>query len=348
MLQKFVELGIVVTKVHRVLEFDQRAWMNPWIAKNTQLRTKAKNNFEKDFYKLLNNACFGKSMENVRKRVNMQLLRESEVDRYVRAVAKPSFASRKIFAPPANARDGDENSVVAVQSHKTRTLLNKPIYVGVAVLDLSKLEMVEFIYDEMKPRYGSKVKVLYTDTDSFVLEFKTDDLYADMLRDAHLYDTSNYKSGPLKEHSLEHPEKTKKVGLMKDEYGGRVIHSFVGLKPKMYTLKGDGEVVTKAKGVQRSVVKKELSHGDYWSIVNGGPTLSHTNVGFRTTKHVITTCRIQKTSLSALDTKRWVNDDGISSYPYGHYATRELTDWSVNCGVTAEEMEAELNRLIYG
>jgi hypothetical protein len=261
-------------------------------------------------------------MESVRKRTDIQLLRDSadepgERERFRKMVAKPTYASRKVF----KGVDG-EASIVAVQRHRTCVVLNKPVYIGLAVLDLSKLQMVSFLYGEMKPRYGDKVRVLYTDTDSFVLEVETDDLYADMARDGHLYDTSNYKAGPLKALADANPSKEKRLGLMKDEFGGRVIHSFVGLKPKMYSLKGDNEVVKKAKGNQRCVVKKQISHDDYWGVVAGGKPLRHINVGFRTNKHVVTTCRVEKKSLSAFDAKRWITEDGVSSYAYGHWRTR--------------------------
>ena len=320
-LREYLRRGLVLTAVHRVLEFEQSAWMAPWIQKNTDYRRHARNKFEEDFYKLLNNRCFGKTMESVRKRVDIQLVRateESERERYRKMVAKPTFAGRKIF----------DESLIAVHRMRSCVLLNKPVYIGLAVLDLSKLMMSNYWYGEMKPRYGDKARLLYTDTDSFVMEIQTDDLYADMARDGHLYDTSNYKSGPLAVLSQQNPEKTRAVGLMKDEMGGRVLHSFVGLKPKTYSVSGEGKVVKKAKGNKTSVTEKELSHDDYWGVVNGGGDLYRNNVGFRSEKHIITTAVINKKALSALDTKRWVLDDGLSSYAYGHYKTRPapLTD----------------------
>jgi hypothetical protein len=175
----------------------------------------------------------------------------------------------------------------------------------------------------MKPRYGEKARLLYTDTDSFVMEIQTDDLYADMLQDGHLYDTANYKTGPLAELATVNPNKDRQVGLMKDEMGGKVLHSFVGLKPKTYSCAGEGDVVIKkAKGNQYSVTQKELTHEDYWGVVNGGEDLYRNNVGFRSNKHTITTIVQRKKALSALDTKRWVLDDGISSHAYGHCRTR--------------------------
>lgn len=320
-LKEYLRHGLKLTCVHRILEFDQSTWMKPWIDKNTDLRRTATNDFEKDFYKLLNNACFGKSMEQVRNRVDITLLRDSEKcpedrNRYRKMVSKPNFESRRIFT----CESGEEAQIVAVQRYRTNVVLNKPIYVGLTVLDLSKLHMVNYLYDELIPRYGAgNVKTLYTDTDSFVFEFKTENLEADMLQAGHLYDTSNYKKGPLQELAKANPLKEKKLGLMKDEFGGRSIHRVVFLKSKVYVIEGENEVVKKSKGTQRAVVKNLITADCYWGIVKGGKELRHTNVGFRTNNHIVTTCRVNKKSLSAFDDKRWILDDGISSYAYGHY-----------------------------
>ena len=142
-----------------------------------------------------------------------------------------------------------------------------------------------------------------------------------MTRDGHLFDTSNYKIGPLTVLN-QNPQKTKAVGLMKDELGGKIMYRFVGLKPKTYSVAGEGKVVKKAKGNKESVTAKELTHEDYWGVVNGGGDIYRHNVGFRSDKHTITTAVINKKALSALDTKRWVLGDGLTSYPYGHYRTR--------------------------
>jgi hypothetical protein len=159
-LREYLKQGLVLTAVHRVLEFDQSAWMAQWIQKNTDFRRHARNKFEEDFYKLLNNSCFGKTMESVRKRVDIQLVRateDSERERYRKMVAKPTFAGRKIFS----------EELIAVHRMRSCVLLNKPVYIGLAVLDLSKLMMVNYWYNEMKPRYGDKTRLLYTDTDSY-------------------------------------------------------------------------------------------------------------------------------------------------------------------------------------
>ena len=310
-LKKYLKLGLVLKKVHRVLEFKEKPWLKPYIMKNTEYRRGAKNDFEKDFYKLLNNSVFGKTMENVRNRVNISLVRPlTEENRYRKMIAKPTYKSRKIF----------DEGLVAVEQRKKCCLLNKPIYVGLSILDISKLMMADYWYDHIKPLYKSKARLLYSDTDSFVMSVETPDFYKDnMEKYPELYDTSNFKSGPLKAIADANPWKKKFIGLMKDEFSGNVVESFVGLKPKCYSLKTVKETSNKSKGVKRNITYA-LTHNDYWGVVNEGKSISHINVGFQTHKHIITTARVNKVSLSPLDTKRWVLADGITSLPYGHYA----------------------------
>ena len=308
----------MVSKVHRVLEFDQSSWMKPYIEKNTEYRRHASNEFEKDFYKLLNNSVFGKTMEDVRKRTDIQLVRPGiEAERLRKMVAKPTFSGRKIFG----------QDLVAVQRRKNCVVLNKPVYVGVGVLDLSKKMMADYWYGHIKPTYGDRARLLYTDTDSFILEVQTPDVYADMAANDALYDFSNVTKACPELHAIAeaHPEREKQVGLMKDEFGGRVVHSYVGLKAKCYSVKGeDGgtkktkPLLSKSKGVQSCVTGK-LTHDDYWGVVNGGAALCHANTAIRSYAHTNKTVRVLKTSLSALDTKRWILEDGISSRPYGHW-----------------------------
>ena len=330
-LQAYQAQGLVVSKVHRVLEFDQSAWMKPYIQKNTEFRRHAKTDFEKDFYKLLNNSVFGKTMEDVRKRTDIQLVRPGiEAERLRKMVAKPTFSGRKIFG----------ENLVAVQRRKNCVLLNKPVYVGLGVLDLSKRIMSDYWYGHIKPTYGDRARLLYTDTDSFIMEIQTPDVYADMAANDALYDFSNVKAAASEElHSIAeaHPEREKTVGLMKDEFGGRVVHSYVGLKPKCYSIKAEGGKVTnKSKGVQRHVTENVLTHEDYWGVVDGGTAISHANTAIRSFGHVNKTVRAQKTSLSALDTKRWVLEDGISSRAYGHWRNNTL---GTPCRLTDDELE---------
>ena len=221
-LHLYQSLGMRLTKVHRALRFQQSCWMEPYIRLNTELRKKATSGFEKDLFKLMNNSVFGKTMENLRKRVDVKLLRAGEDDRLRRLIVSPSYASANIF----------DDDLAAIQMHKSRLVLNRPVYVGMSVLDLSKHLMYDFYYNQLKKQYGEHCQLLYTDTDSLLLEIQTENVYEDMSRSAiaHLYDTSDYPN----DHPHYSAANKKVVGKMKDECAGRLIAEYVGLRPKMY------------------------------------------------------------------------------------------------------------------
>ena len=181
-LQLYTSLGLRLTKVHRALRFDQSPWMEPYIRMNTELRKKAASDFEKDLYKLMNNSVFGKTMENLRKRVDVKLVRSNEEDKLRRLIASPAFARGNIF----------DDDLAAIQVHKSNLVLSRPVYVGMSILDLSKHLMFYFYYNQLKAQYGESCKLLYTDIDSLLLEIETEDVYKDMAQNQTLYDTSDY------------------------------------------------------------------------------------------------------------------------------------------------------------
>ena len=207
---------------------------------------------------------------------------------------------------------------------------------GVAVLDLSKLWMQQFWYDELKPRFGKDIRLCYTDTDSLVYEITAENDPTELCRGdtpEALFDTSGYpKSHPL------HSEVNKKVvGKFKDESSGVAIAEFVGLRPKLYSLRldeasyaafleagggGVKQLVKKAKGTKKSVVEKEILFENYLATLYTGQSFTHSQLGFRSDAHQVYTTRVTKTSLSALDTKRFIADDGITTLAYGHKDTR--------------------------
>ena len=152
-LQLYLSLGMKLTKIHRVLEFTQKPWMKRYIDFNTEKRKMAKNSFEKDFFKLMNNSVFGKTMENLRKRSNIKL--ETDPDHLLKLTRQPMYVSSKIF---------DEN-LVGVQMKKERQVLDKPSYVGFCILDMSKTLMYDFHYNYIRKKYP-EAKLLFTDTDS--------------------------------------------------------------------------------------------------------------------------------------------------------------------------------------
>jgi len=167
-LKQYLQLGLKLTNIHRVLSFKQSKWMKPFIDFNTEKRKEAKNEFEKDFFKLMNNAVFGKTMENVRKRVNVKIV--NDLNRRNKLVSKPTFKSMKIF---------DEN-LAAIHMMKGKIVLDKPVYIGFSVLDLSKTLMYDFHYNFIKKTYDDNAKLLFTDTDSLCYEVRTDDVYQDI------------------------------------------------------------------------------------------------------------------------------------------------------------------------
>jgi hypothetical protein len=160
-LKLYLSLGMRLKKIHRALRFDQRHWMEPYIRHNTELRKRVTNNFEQDLFKLMNNSVFDKMMENLRKRVDVKLVRSSEEDRLKKLIAKPNYARCKIF----------DDDLAALHMHKTSLCLNRPIYVGMSILDLSKLLMYDFYYNKVKTKYGDRATLLYTDMDSLIFFF---------------------------------------------------------------------------------------------------------------------------------------------------------------------------------
>ena len=261
-LKFYLKMGMKLKRVHRVLEFEQECWMEPYIRQNTEYRKKAESDFEKDFYKLMNNSVFGKTMENLQKRIDIKIVRSDEKEKIRKLVAKPAYARHVIFT----------NNMAGVHMRKTKMLLNKPVYVGMTILEKSKLLMYDYFYGVLKREYGAKCELLYTDTDSFVLEVETEDYYKDMERRKELYDTSNYP----KEDKLYSNENKKVLGKMKDEGGGVPVAEFVALKAKMYSIMmGDEKNVKKAKGVKRCVVKKEINNEQYKEALFGEKLFRH-------------------------------------------------------------------------
>ena len=162
-LKQVLNHGLILKKVHRVIQFYQEAWLKPYIDMNTELRKKAKNDFAKDFFKLMNNAVFGKTMENVRKHRDIKLVTTDKTRK--RLVSEPNYHTTKWFS----------ENLLAIEMKKTKVKMNKPIYLGLLILEFSKILMYEFWYGYMKSKYGDNVKLCYMDTDSFIMNIKTED-----------------------------------------------------------------------------------------------------------------------------------------------------------------------------
>lgn len=210
---------------------------------------------------------------------------------------------------------------------KASVKMNKPIYVGFSVLELSKVFMYDFYYNNLRKKYGEKIEVLYTDTDSLLLEIKTEDPYSDIAEDIEEYDTSDYP----KEHVL-HSEKNKKViGKMKDEMAGKPISEYIGLRAKMYSIQGpEGNLTKKAKGVSKVVIKKDIKHENYKKVLEEHKVLRHEMLQLRSNKHNIFMNRVNKISLSPTDTKKYIKSDGINTLPFGHYKIKEQLEEDID------------------
>ena len=198
-LKQYLQLGLILKKIHRILEFEQSPWMKPYIDLNTEKRKQAQDEFSKDFYKLMNNSVFGKTMENIRDRVDIKLVQTKA--ELLKLTSKPTLKTITRFS----------DNLIACHMKRVRLKFDKPIYIGMAVLDISKTLMYDFHYNTIKHKYQDKAQLLFTDTDSLCYHIKTDDLNSDRREDLEKYDTSNYP----KDHSLYSSKFKKKLGNSK-------------------------------------------------------------------------------------------------------------------------------------
>ena len=157
-----------------MIKFDQEPWMEPYIRMNTEFRKQARNDFETDFYKLMNNSVFGKTMENLRNRVNVKIVRSWEADKIRKLTSSPSYDRFAIFG----------NDMAGIHIRKKKLVLNKPVYTGMTILENSKILMYDFFCNRLKARYGENCGLVYTDTDSLILDIKTEDVCEDMKQES--------------------------------------------------------------------------------------------------------------------------------------------------------------------
>ena len=302
-LKQALNHGLKLKKVHRIIEFNQKAWLKPYIDMNTELRKVAGNDFEKDFYKLMNNAVFGKTMENIRKHRNIKLVTTNK--KRSKLVSEPNYHTINLIS--------EDLSIIEMK--KTEVKMNKPIYLGLSILEISKILMYEFWYDYMKPKYDNNVKLCYMDKDSFITNIKTNDFYEDIANDVeNRFDTSNYEVN----RPLPMGKNKKVIGLMKDELGGKIITEFVTLRPKTYSyLTDDGKEDKKAKGTKTCVIKTMIKFNDYKKCLLNDEVILKLQQRFISKKHDVYTENINKIALSNNDDKKIISNK-ITSYPYGY------------------------------
>ena len=300
-LRQYLEMGMRITAVHRGISFNQSCWMEPYIRKNTELRKTAANSFEKDFFKLMNNSVFGKTIENIRKRQNIILVDNRQ--KAAKLTSRPNFVRSTIF----------DRNLIAVHMKKTEVYFNKPVYVGQAILDLSKTLMFNFHYNYIQKKYKHRAELLFTDTDSLMYKIYTDDFYKDISHDIETkFDTSDYPT--------DHPTgiltgvNTKVIGMFKDEVAGKQITYFVGLRPKLYSFKiEESKEVRKCKGIKKNVVKKGIEFEDYVHCLFSGEKQMRSMKIIRSENHDIYSKEVNKIALSNEDDKRTVMEDKVKT-----------------------------------
>lgn len=331
-IQFAIKQGLVVKKIHRVVEFTQSPWLKPYIEFNTNQRVRATSDNEKDYFKLMINAAYGKTLENKLKQTCFHLVADAK--KLNKLLASPRYNGiQAIYS----------EKLVGVNMLQDDVVLDIPNYVGKAILGLSKLIVAMFYYEYMKPTFGDLASLLFTDTDSLAFEIRDVDPYPIFKKSSHLFDFSNFPPG----HPMFDKGNKGKYGLMKDESGGNPFIEFVGQRPKLYSLlqhriykmdkekkmvvKLDNPVDIKikekkrAKGVKNYLInkkdekttavkylekevdemKKRIRHQDYKDqLIKEAKPLIRELVGFRSFDHVIQTERMTKIAISNVDTKR--------------------------------------------
>ena len=259
-LKQALNHGLKLIRVHSVISFRQEAWLKPYIDLNTELRKNAKNEFEKYFYKLKINSIYVKTVQNDRRHRDIKLV-TAEYKRN-KLASEPNYHSSKCIS----------KHLLVMEMKKTEVKMNKPIYLGQAISNLSKTLMFEFWYDYLKPMYGDKIRLCFTDTDSFIMHIKTDDFYKDINADVDKwFNTFNFNKNDNR--PLEIGKNKKVLSKFKDEIGGKIMIKFVALRPKTYSFlideytdedyEKDRIVNKKAKGTKKCVVKREILFNNY-------------------------------------------------------------------------------------
>ena len=301
-LKTYLELGINLTKVHKVLEFKQSKWLEPYINLNTKLREKAIAKFEQDLFKLMNDSVFGKSCENVRNHINIKIvLNENQAKNYLK---KPLFEEFRII---------DENKAI-IRMRKSKVFLCKPIFVGFTVLEISKKLMYEYHYFIFKKNFKDSISLCYTDTDSLVYELKTQNLSQDFKKFKDFFDFSNYPTS----HEFYSNKNKKRIGFLKDETSSEIIQEFIGLKSKLYSIKFfNGENIKKCKGLQTAVVEKFIKHDYYREVLEKDEIIISENRRIESKNFQLGTVKINKISHTPFDDKRFICENKIDSLPFG-------------------------------
>ena len=293
-------MGMKITKVHSIISFNQKPWMAEFIKDNIKNRIDAKNkglDFLVTIYKLLNNSVFGKTMENLDKRRNINLYTSKEINKIQKIISKPTFQGEKKFS----------DHLIAIETGNYEKLYNKPIYIGFSILELSKLQMYKFYYETLVPHFKDRISAHAQDTDSMFLLIKSPDVYKEI--ETHLKHLIN-SSGEL--------------FTYKDECGGDVMTKFIIIRAKQYayeTIKN--KTVKKLKGIQKSVVKDIIIFRNYEDCIDDVEPIQFETVhSLRASKHVMYLSEQKKQSFFNFDDKRAILSDSITTIPHNFEKTK--------------------------
>ena len=291
-LKKALNNGLKLKKVHRVIKFQQKAWLKLYNDMNTQLRKKAKSEFEKDLFKLMNNSVFGKTMENVRKHRNLKLMTTEE--KRIKLVSETNYHTTKHFS----------DNLLVIEMKKAKVKMNKPVDLDMLVLDISKTLMYDFWHDYVKPKYNGKAKLCYMDTDSFVINISIEDFFEDINNNVERwFDTFNYDENDKR--PLQIGVNKKVIGMFKDELGRRIMKEFCALRAKTYAyLKDDDIKKKKSKGVKRCIINRRLMFENYKDSLFNNKTILRSQQRFKSDHHNEYTEEVNKIALNSNDDKR--------------------------------------------
>ena len=303
MLKFYIRHGMVVERVHNIISFKQSRWLEKYISFNTQKRNQALNDFEKDFYKLLNNAFYGKSMENVRNRLKIKFFKKDDYREIIKQQSKLTF----------NGIHKSYENCYSYTVRQNEVLMDKPIYLGFTVLELSKLLMYETFYDKLQLYFGqANIQLHYMDTDSFILSVNTKNIFKDLRNLEDIFDFSNLD----KTHELFTNKNKKVIGKFKIETPKNIwIDEFICLRSKMYAFKcGDGSK-NKLKGISKSQ-SKNIKFEEYKKCLDGDDYQKECNIYIiRSINHEMVLQEVKKSTLSIFDDKRcYINN--IESIPW--------------------------------
>ena len=303
MLKFFVSHGMIVDKVHDIISFRQSNWLEKYINFNTQKRNEAVNDFEKDFYKLLNNAFYGKTMENVRNRLKIKIIKKDNYRKIIEYQSKLTFTGIHKLYENCDSYTIKQNEV----------LMDKPIYLGFTVLELSKLHMYETYYDILQTYFGEeKIQLHYVDTDAFVLSLNTRDIVKDLKNLEYIFDFSNLD----KTHELFSKKNKKVIGKFETETLKSIwIEEFVCLRSKMYAFKCGNDSKNKLEGVSKSQ-SENINFEEYKKCLDGQEYQREcNNYIIRSINHEMVLQEVKKSTLSIFDDKRsYINN--IKSKPW--------------------------------